>query len=69
MARHLTFVREPRKIPAIFDVPVVPQAGHALAGRAARRAWDDQGKPIQPDVREAFDRDRPPGNGSAQSQQ
>jgi len=28
-------------------VTAVPQAGHALAGRAARRAWDDQGKPIQ----------------------
>jgi hypothetical protein len=29
----------------------------ALAGRAARRAWDDQGRPIQSEVREAFDKD------------
>jgi hypothetical protein len=29
----------------------------ALAGRAARRSWDDQGRPIQAETREAFDRD------------
>jgi hypothetical protein len=29
----------------------------AIEGRAARRSWDDQGRPIQAEVREAFDRD------------
>ena len=29
----------------------------ALAGRAARRAWIEAGRPVQAEVREAFDRD------------
>jgi hypothetical protein len=29
----------------------------ALAGRAARRSWDDQGRPIQAEIREAYERD------------
>jgi hypothetical protein len=42
----------------------------ALAGRAARRSWDDQGRPVQPEVTEAFDRDhsaRADGGGNGSS--
>ena len=31
--------------------------GKAIEGRASRKAWIDQGRPIQAEIREAFDRD------------
>jgi hypothetical protein len=31
--------------------------GKAIEGRAARRSWDDAGRPVQAETREAFDRD------------
>jgi hypothetical protein len=37
--------------------PYCRRQGSALEGRAARRSWDDQGRPIQAETREAFDRD------------
>jgi hypothetical protein len=37
--------------------PYCRRQGSALEGRAARRSWADQGRPIQPEVMEAFERE------------
>jgi len=42
---------------------------NGLAGRAARRAWDDQGIRSSPMSGSHSTATRPPGNGSAQSRQ
>jgi hypothetical protein len=38
--------------------------GKAIEGRAARRSWADQGRPVQAEVRAAFDRDHRPVEGN-----
>jgi hypothetical protein len=48
----------------IWCRPWCKRQAKALAGRAARRSWDDQGRPIQPEVRAAFDRDHRPVEGN-----